>query len=136
MTERCVGVKEGNYYSSLRLNMLDENPDNMFLYVDTSIAQKTVSVFVYDPILKEFIYKIENAIVIDSSKIDSNKDVNYNADSWIDIEVDIDCSLAKYANDQYKIFVLNTTEYPIDSSSCDIILDYDNKETYITYMGE
>lgn len=136
MTERCVGVEPGNYYGSLRLNMLDENPDNMFLYVDTSITDKKVSVFVYDPILKEFIYKIENASVIDSFKVDSNKDINYNADSWVDIEVDLDCSLANYVNDQYKIFVINTTKYPIDLSVSNIILDYDNKETYITYMGD
>lgn len=129
MNERCVDIIEGN--GLLSLMMLDENPDKIFLYADTSIAEKKVSVFVYDPLLKEIVYKVENAYVIDSSKVDEDKDINYNADSYIDIMVDIDCSLANYVNDQYKIFVLNTTEYPIDSSN--IELDYDNKETYITF---
>ena len=133
VNERCVDVVEGDS-SLLRLMMLDENPDKIFLYANTSIADKKVSIFVYDSLLKEIIYKVENVYVVDSSKASEDKDTNYNADSYIDIMTNVDCSLAKYVNDKYKIFVLNTTEYPIDSSN--IELNYDNKETYVTFNGD
>ena len=63
--------------------------------------------------------------------VNQENDINYEADSYIDISVNTDCSLAYYVNDQYKIFVLNTTEYPIDSSN--IELDYDTRQTYVTF---
>jgi len=63
--------------------------------------------------------------------VNQENDINYEADSYIDISVNIDCSLANYVDDQYKIFVLNTTEYPIDSTN--IELDYDAKQTYVTF---
>jgi len=133
MNERCVDVSEGNV-GTLRLMMLDENPNKIFLYADTSnepSIQKRLSVFVYDPLLKEFVYQVENADIIDCSLVKQEDDVNYAADSYIDISTGIDCSLADYIDDQHKLFVLNTTEYPINASN--IELDYDNKETYVTF---
>lgn len=135
MNERCVDVSEGNN-GALRLLMLDENPNKIFLYADTSnepSIQKRLSVFVYDPLLKEFVYQVENADIIDCSLVKQEDDLNYAADSYIDISIDnIDCSLlANYIDDQHRLFVLNTTEYPINTSN--IELDYDNKETYVTF---
>ena len=129
MNERCIDVSEGD--GLLRLMMLDENPNKIFLYANTSNIQKKASVFVYDPLLKEFVYQVENASILDYSMVNQENDINYEADSYIDISVNIDCSLANYVDDQYKIFVLNTTEYPIDSTN--IELDYDAKQTYVTF---
>jgi len=46
MNERCIDVSA--IENGLRLQMLDENPNKIFLYADTSSIQQTVSVFVYD----------------------------------------------------------------------------------------
>ena len=129
MNERCIDVSEED--GLLRLMMLDENPNKIFLYANTSNIQKKASVFVYDPLLKEFVYQVENASILDYSMVNQENDINYEADSYIDISVNIDCSLANYVDDQYKIFVLNTTEYPIDSTN--IELDYDARQTYVTF---
>lgn len=129
MNERCIDVSEGN--GSLRLMMLDENPNKIFLYADTSNIQKKASVFVYDTLLKEFIYQIENASILDYSLVNQENDINYESDSYIDININIDCSLANYVDDKYKIFVLNTTEYPIDLTN--IELDYNTRQTYVTF---
>ena len=133
MNERCVDVSKGNN-GALRLMMLDENPNKIFLYANTTretSIRKKLSVFVYDPLLKEFVYQVENADIIDCTLVKQEDDVNYAADSYIDINVEVDCSLANYIDDCHKLFVLNTTEYPITTSN--IELDYDNKETYITF---
>jgi hypothetical protein len=133
MNERCVDVSEGKD-GILRLMMLDENPNKIFLYANTTretSIRKKLSVFVYDPLLKEFVYQVENADIIDCALVKQEDDVNYAADSYIDINVGVDCSLANYIDDRHKLFVLNITEYPITTSN--IELDYDNKETYITF---
>ena len=111
--------------------MLDENPNKIGLYADVSTIKipiintssydiinvaKKVSVFVYNPLNKKIDYQLEDCQVIDYYKVNENKDVNFNADSYIDISIN-SCDLSNYVNDNYKIFVLNTTEYPFNSSS-------------------
>ena len=135
MNERCVDISIRNN-DTTRLMMLDENPNKIFLYADTSkepSIQKRISVFVYDPLLKEFVYQVENADIIDCSLVNQENDINYAADSYIDISIDNISRgvLANYIDNQHKLFVLNTTEYPIDSTN--IELDYDNKKTYVTF---
>lgn len=135
MNERCVDISIRKD-DTIRLMMLDENPNKIFLYADTSkepSIQKRISIFVYDSLLKEFVYQVENADIIDCSLVNQENDINYAADSYIDISIDNISRdlLANYIDNQHKLFVLNTTEYPIDSSN--IELDYDNKETYITF---
>lgn len=128
MNERCIDISKNG--DIVKLMMLDENPNKIFLYASTGEITKKISVFVYEPITKEFVYKVENYSVIDTSIV-NNVDINYNADSYIDIaSTDDSNELLNYVNDKYKIYVLNTTEYPINAST--ILLDYDKKKSYIT----
>lgn len=149
LTERCVNI-ENVSNGNTRLWMLDENPNKIGLYTDVSILRapivnstpdasmtfnvtKKISAFAYNQLTKKIEYQIENCSVLDFYKIDENKDNNYNADSFIDISIN-NCSLSDYIDDEHKIFVLNTTEYPFNQLC--IELNYDSKETYVTFLTD
>lgn len=133
LNERCVDISVND--STIRLWMLDENPNKIFLFANIpSGMTKKVSVFVYDKILKEFVYSLENCIVVDSFLVNQEDDINYEADSYIDIINDTDNEeILSYLNDNYNIYVLNTTEYDI---STNIQLNYDTKKSYIAFKGD
>lgn len=144
LNEKCVNMQV-KYDTSMmsnytELSMLDENPNKIFLYANVGDnIQKTISVFAYDQLTRQITDKIENASVISTFLVDQKNDVNFESDSYIRI-------YGQYQNlvtNNNKVFVLNTTEYPLipehyQSKDSSIIvgntyMDIDNKETYITF---
>lgn len=141
LNERCIEAKRSDS-SLLKLSMLDENPNKLHLYSDISnlSINKTIGVFVYDPLLKDIIDSIENCQVTEYETVQQDQDINFEADSYIIINKDFDeyNDIVNKINDKkYKTYVLNITEYPvINSSFITYELDYDNKQTSITYNCE
>lgn len=131
LTERCVDISINN--GSTRLMMLDENPNKNFLYAN--IENKKLSVFAYNPITKGISYSVEKCNILDSSLADTNTDNNYNADSYLVVDGELTTLKNNYLNDQYKLFVLNTTEYPLifDPSFGNVSIYYDTRKSVITF---
>lgn len=159
LNERCVSSdisidETGKYY--LQLNMLDENPNKIFLYAENSSIQKQLSIFAYDAKRKNVITLSENLQIIDSSLVNQENDINYEADSYILVDfkhsvndslngtkshiIDLN-NLINTNVEKYKVFVLNTTEYPIipiskDASYYNVTFNKDKRLTVLRYDGD
>lgn len=138
LNEKCIGIDVSIDNSIYRLKMLDENPNKIFLYADCSLSadNKKVSIFAYNKATKNIVYILNDLIVNDYYLVDTHNDLNYQSDSYIDVYSDNTImDLSTYLNsDNYRIYVLNNTEYNIISDN--IIVDYDNRQTYITLDGD
>lgn len=142
LTERCVGASQNGEY--VRLHMLDENPNKISLYDDVSLniedvsIKKQLSIFAFNKLEKE-IYTIgENLDIYDSSLINQTNDINFEADSFIDISTSLinANNINEYIENGYALYILNTTQYPlIIGDNSNVKFDYENKKTIISFNG-
>lgn len=110
---------------------------------EIKIPQK-LSIFGYNPLRKKIYNIVENSYILNSSLVNQENDVNFESDSYIDIAPndeysvdDIISNLNYCINNNYKLYVINTTEYPIKYNNefikDNIVCDYENRKTSIFF---
>ena len=140
LNERCINSSLVD--GSIRLSMLDENPNKIGLYANVfSGDKKQLSLFAYDSLSKEIFTIAENLQIVESLLINQNNDTNYESDSYIIVNSGDEATNSSINDlllncfDNYKVCVLNTTEYKIiseSSSTGNIIYNYDNCQSVIS----
>lgn len=122
--------------STIRLYMLDENPDHIKIY---NKYANNCNIVVEDPLLKQYI-KIISGEIHNSYKANPDDDTDFGANSYIEVEVseNVDEIVELINNKKYSVTVLNTTVYPLEKQeelvgalNCNIYNDYDTQQTHI-----
>ena len=146
LNERCVDAKQMPATSKcIKLLMLDENPNKIGLYANVENDIKKLSLFAYDNINKQIYTIAENLQILEAVSINQDVNTNYKSDSYIIVDsgnrssnINIYNTLQSCFNNNYKVCVLNTTEYKIvsNSSTPNVICDYNNYQSIISINGE
>ena len=153
LNERCINssiiddsINSSSMVGFIKLSMLDENPNKIGLYANVfSDDKKQLSLFAYDSLNKEIFTIAKNLQIIDALAVNQYNDTNYESDSYIIVNSG-NMSLNASINDtllncfdNYKVYVLNTTEYriiPESSSTANITYDYSNQQSTISINAE